>query len=216
MDPANNFPCACTAAGCKNPEGRIELDVDRIQSHFQKTIIRENPSSITTKSHHQHQTRQSQQSTSESHCSSSQQEMQQHSIVSGSRNNKQNPQHKFFDSYLQFQLNFPSFLVHFFYSESRNVMSRNRVSLGPLIGTSAPEQSSRSSAESWKNVWGMNERMMFTIVGRPQCGGRHAPASSGSCRSEEMGGTREMGYLFSASNNSKEILKLFYPIKNLY
>nr|CAD2199011.1 unnamed protein product [Meloidogyne enterolobii] len=38
--PVTGYPCRCTAKNCKNPEGRTELNVIRIQTHFLQTIMR--------------------------------------------------------------------------------------------------------------------------------------------------------------------------------
>nr|CAD2195595.1 unnamed protein product [Meloidogyne enterolobii] len=38
--PVIGYPCRCTAKNCKNPEGRTELNVLRIRTHFYQTMMR--------------------------------------------------------------------------------------------------------------------------------------------------------------------------------
>ncbi|KAL7072015.1 hypothetical protein ACQ4LE_008671 [Meloidogyne hapla] len=38
--PTMGYPCRCTAKSCKNPEGRTELNLLRIRTHFHQTMMR--------------------------------------------------------------------------------------------------------------------------------------------------------------------------------
>lgn len=39
-----SFPCSCVAEGCRNENGRIEFDSDRVRSHFESIMERLNGS----------------------------------------------------------------------------------------------------------------------------------------------------------------------------